>query len=107
MAVTIELDWRAHMVPPVSSKLWLVFRGGYEYVFTDGEAAMLTVTLSTTAITVFDRHNVHADDLATHAAEWAIFIHRANGAVDFGEANDLLKFCQYYFHYEKLEKRAC
>ena len=46
------------MVSPVSSKLWMVFRGGYEYVFTDGEAAMLTVTLSTTAITVFHRHNV-------------------------------------------------
>ena len=52
------------MVPHVSSKLWLVFRSGYEYVFTDGEAAMLTVTLSTTAITVFHRHNVHADELA-------------------------------------------
>ena len=95
------------MVPPVSSKLWMVFRGGYEYVFTDGEAAMLTVTLSTTAITVFHSHNVHADELATHAAEWAIGTHRANGAVDLGEAGDLLKFCQYYFHHEKLEKLAC
>ena len=79
------------MVPPVSSKLWMVFRGGYEYVFTDGEAAMLTVTLSTTAITDFHRHNVHADELATHAAEWAIGTHRANGAVDLGEANDLTR----------------
>ena len=95
------------MVPHVSSKLWMVFRGGYEYVFTDGEAAMLTVTLSTTAMTVFHRHSVHADELAKHAAEWAIGIHRVNGAVNLGEADDLLKFCQYYFQHEKLEKRVC
>ena len=95
------------MVSHVSSKLWLVFRSGYEYVFTDGEAAMLTVTLSTTAITVFHRHHVHADELAKHAAEWAIGIQGANGAVDLGEANDLWKFCQYYFHHEKLEKQVC
>ena len=96
------------MLPMPSSKILLVFRYGYEYVFIHGETSMLTVTLSTTAINLFSRYNVESDDLAKQAAEWAVFEGRLSGIVDLGlESDDLSEFCRYYFHTEVLAKRAC
>ena len=96
------------MVPTPVSKIWLVFRHGYEYVFMHGETSMLTVTLSPTAITLFNQCHVKADDLSKQAAEWAQFINRTSGIVDLNtESNDLSAFCQYYFQNEALEKRVC
>ncbi|MET0514213.1 MAG: hypothetical protein ABW047_02640 [Nitrospiraceae bacterium] len=69
---------------------------------------MLTVTLSTAAINLFNRYDVESDDLAKHAAEWALFEGRSSGMVDLGlESDDLLAFCRYYFHHKALAKRAC
>ena len=80
-----------YMIPTVSSEAWLVFRGGYEYVFTNGETTdTLTVILSTTAINRFEKYNVTAEDLAKQAAEWALFIKRRSGTVDFRTATDVL-----------------
>ena len=73
-----------------------------------GETSMLTVTLSPTAITLFNQCHVKADDLAKQAAEWAQFINRTSGIVDLNtESNDLSEFCQYYFQNKALEKRVC
>ena len=96
------------MVATESSTIALVFRCGQEYVFTYGQTlAMLTVTLSPTAITLFDRHNVKADDLAKQAAEWALFNNRMSGIVDLSAESDLSEFCRYYFRNEASAKRAC
>jgi hypothetical protein len=97
------------MIATGSSKTWLVFRGGYEYVFTHGEnTEFLSVTLSTTAISLFEKYNVIADDLAKQAAEWALVTKRTSGTVDFDPAtDDLSEFCQYYFENQVLGKRAC
>jgi hypothetical protein len=95
------------MVATASSKILLVFRCGHEYVFTHGQIQMLTVTLSTTAITLFDRHNVKADDLAKEAAEWALLNNRMSGIVDLSAESDLSDFCRYYFRNATAVKRAC
>ena len=96
------------MVNQHSSTIWLVFRCGHEYVFThEGSTAIVTVTLSTNAVHLFRQCSIQANDLAKHAAEWALFTNRANGIVDFSPAtDDLSEFCQYYFGNEALEKRA-
>ena len=68
---------------------------------------MVTVTLSTNAINLFRQYCIQGNDLAKHAAEWALFTNRANGIMDFSPAtDDLSEFCQYYFGNEALEKRA-
>jgi len=91
-----------------SSKTCLVFRGGYEYVFTHGETtSVLTVTLSHTAIKIFEKYDVTADHLAKQAAEWAAVIKKPGGTVDFRTSDDLSGFCQYYFENEALAKHAC
>jgi hypothetical protein len=93
----------------VSSETWLVFRGGYEYVFAQGETTdTLTVTLSTAAINMFEKYNVTPDDLAKQAAEWAVSMKRWSGTVDFSAASDdLLEFCQFFLANEAVRKRAC
>jgi hypothetical protein len=100
---------RTNMITTGSSETWLVFRCGYEYVFTHGETTnTLTVTLSTTAISLFEKCNMTADDLAKQAAEWALSIKRTSGTVDFSTStDDLSEFCLYCFGNEKLGKRAC
>lgn len=97
------------MVPSAFSQLLLVFRCGYEYVFTHPETtSMLTVTLSPAAINLFDVRHVQADTLAREAAEWALLNNRQNGNVDLSaSSDDLSDFCTYYFQSEALAKRAC
>jgi hypothetical protein len=100
---------RTNMIPArQSSQLCLVFRGGHEYVFTHGETTkLLTVTLSNTAIKLFDKYEVTADDLAKQAVEWALVTKRGGGTIDFRTTEDLSEFCQYYFENEALEQRVC
>ena len=96
------------MVPTASSKIWLVFRYGYEYVFMHGENFYADRDALPTAITLFNQYHVKADDLAKQAAEWAQFNNRTSGIVDLStESNDFSEFCQYYFQNEALEKRVC
>jgi hypothetical protein len=96
------------MIATGSSTAWLVFRGGYEYVFTHGDTMeFLAVMLSATAISLFDQYNVTADELAKQAAEWALLVRRTSRTVDLGpDADDFLQFCRYYFDTEALRKRA-
>jgi hypothetical protein len=109
MSLTVTNTQRTNMITMGSSETWLVFRGGHEYVFTHGEfAEVLTVTLSTSAINLFEKYNVTANDLAKQAAEWALYIKRTSGTVDFSTTtDDLSEFCRYYFGNEMLRKRAC
>ena len=96
------------MVSNNSSRLLLVFRCGAEYVFVDNETrAMMTVTLSTTAINIFRRETLTPDDLARRAAEWALLTHDEDSSVNLTVDEDLAQFCQHYFSNEAIEKQAC
>lgn len=92
-----------------SSTILLVFRCGYEYVFTHGQPmATLVVMLSSTALNLFDRHKLKADDLAKQVAEWALFDDPTREAVDLSvEGEDLSAFCHYYFTHAQMAERAC
>jgi hypothetical protein len=101
-------QWRLSMVSHNAPRLLLVFRCGAEYVFVDNETrAMMTITLSTTAINIFRREDLAPDDLARRAAEWALLTHDPNSSVDLTVDKDLSQFCQYYFSSAALEKQAC
>jgi hypothetical protein len=96
------------MLSGSSTRLLLVFRCGGEYVFIDNDTkTMVTVTLSMTAINMFIRENLTPDDLARHAAEWALLTPQSYGGVDLTISEDLSEFCRYYFSNEKLARQAC
>lgn len=92
----------------IANPLLLVFRCGTEYVFVNTKTnKMIAVTLSAAAMNLFDRENVHADDLAREAAEWAQLAERPAAQVDMTDSDDLSEFCRYYFHDRLLARQAC
>jgi hypothetical protein len=68
---------------------------------------MVTVTLSTPAIDTFQRDELTADDLARHAAEWALLTQRRGAHVDFTR-NDLVSaFRRYFFQEQATARQSC
>jgi hypothetical protein len=101
-------QWRIDMRAGSPTHILLVFRGGNEYVFVDNEVkATVCVTLSTTAIHMFQREGLSPDELARQVTEWVLVSRQKNGSADLTTSEDLSDFCQYYFSNKSLEKQAC
>jgi len=97
------LEWQctrcAHTGKTAGRKMQLVFRGGFQYVFSyDVSGYPLTIILSSPAIGLFNSHHIGADELAWKAAEWALLRGHIDKAVDLGLTSDDLPTFYWYFY---------
>ena len=78
----------------------LLFRGGYEFKFSYGPSVQtITIVLSSAAVNLWGTHNVHEEQLAKIAAEWALLCGRTGNSVHLGIPAE--EFADFYLYFCK------